>query len=613
VEKPAPTSIPTMLTRRRMSYLLIFLVTLVGKFLFASQFGLYEDDYLQILPFYGTRWDQVLGLVWNDLCTWPHGEPIGFAVADLHAYLVTRFDTLIIPYLLGLFLVALNGCLFYRLARTIASDFASLIAACVFVLYPADTSEQIIMNQPWQLMNLTIILLAFLLYRRRRIVSYGLGLCSLLIYEHFFFPFAAAPFLIERGERFSLRKCVSHGLYMALAGCCLILVRGFVGERRAQGVLTDPGQILWRIPSAIGIGLANSFQTIWSRSLDALLHGDFFSWSMIVLVAIYFLLALGWRSFIEPSAIVGYRSRQDWLIVAVGAVFAAAAGYVLSFRPDNYPPILNLGRLSGFNGPASIGVCLLIACGISMLLQYAAFGRSLFMFASVLVVGCLTVVGLYIQKIDYVESWAQQKSVLKQLLATSGSWKPDTTCIIDVDHSEAKQLETPGFSLTWLCFDLTYVPRYLIDFNALPTGRLPVGQTLQPSEAGYSQLTIRLLDRNLTYPRAIGYSKYSEVAVAQPGSVRLELTIADPLFRIFLKDGNFQLFRIRDRKLERVRDPIWSIADVQLRQDQAYDETRAPLPLSPVGKMLLGDVPLWPSVDGGRMYPTLVPFKDRTQ
>ena len=108
MENPAPISAPKELTPVRIRYLLIILISLIGKFLFASEFGLYEDDYLQILPFYGTRWDQVLGLIWSDLRTWPHGEPIGFAIADLHAYLVTRFDSLAVAYLLGFFLVAVG-------------------------------------------------------------------------------------------------------------------------------------------------------------------------------------------------------------------------------------------------------------------------------------------------------------------------------------------------------------------------------------------------------------------------------------------------------------------------------------------------------------------------
>jgi hypothetical protein len=186
-------------------------------------------------------------------------------------------------------------------------------------------------------------------------------------------------------------------------------------------------------------------------------------------------------------------------------------------------------------------------------------------------------------------------------------WRLSSHCV--------RYLDTPGFSLTWICFDLTYVPRYLIDFNALPVGRLPDGQPAQPSEAGYSQLSARLLNGNLTHPRAIGYSQsqYTEVAAAEPGCVRLGLRMADSPFRVFLRKGSFQLFRIRDQKLERVNDPLWSIAGFELKQDQSIDQTRAPLPLSPVGKNLLGDVPLWPSVHGGRMYPTQFPFKDLPQ
>jgi hypothetical protein len=610
VENPASISAPSILTPVRIKYLLIVLVSLIGKFLFASEFGFYEDDYLQILPFYGTRWDQVLGLIWSDLRTWPHGEPVGFAIADLHAYFVTRFSTLGVAYFLGFLLVALNGCLFYRFARRLGSDFAAFIAACVFVLYPVDTSEQIIMNQPWQLLNLTIVLLAFLCYRKRMILSYGLGLCSLLIYEHFFFPFAAAPFLIEKGDKFSLKRCLLHGLFIVSGASCMIVVRSLIGEQRAQGVLTDPGEILWKAPSAIGIGLTNCVVTTFTRIVDVLLHGDFLSWSIIFGVGLGFLFVLRTSILTGEAAIDGYRTRKDLLITVGGAIFAAAAGYVLAFRQDDYPPVLNLGRLSGFNAPASIGVCLLLACAITYALQADRWVSRVATLASVLMVGCLTAVGIYIQRVDYVASWAHQKNLLRQLMATSGTWKADTVCVIDLDHSDLKPVSTPGFSSSWLCFDLCYLPRYLIDFPELPKGSLPPGTTLQPSEGGYSQLSIRLLDGNMIYPRAIGYSRYMDTTKVESGSMRVDAMASDPLFRIFLKDGNFQLFEIHDQKLERVEKPTWTIANVELQQDSVSDPGRKPLPLSPAGKILLGETALWPSVDDGKQYPTTPPFKD---
>jgi hypothetical protein len=610
VENPASISAPSILTPVRIKYLLIVLVSLIGKFLFASEFGFYEDDYLQILPFYGTRWDQVLGLIWSDLRTWPHGEPVGFAIADLHAYFVTRFSTLAVPYLLGFLLVALNGCLFYRFARRLGSDFAAFIAACLFVLYPVDTSEQIIMNQPWQLLNLTIVLLAFLCYRKRMILSYGLGLCSLLIYEHFFFPFAAAPFLIEKGDKFSLKRCILHGVFIVSGASGVIVVRSLIGEHRAQGVLTDPGEVLWKVPSAIGIGLTNAVVTTFSRIVDVLLQGDFFSWSIIFGVGLALVLGLRSSTLSGEAAIDDYRARKDLLIAGGGAIFAAAAGYVLAFRPDDYPPVLNLGRLSGFNAPASIGVCLLVACGISYALQTGRMISRIVRWASVFLVGCLTAVGIYIQRVDYVASWAHQKDLLRQLMATSGTWKADTICVIDLDHSDLKPVSTPGFSSSWLCFDLCYLPRYLIDFPALPKGTLPPGTTLHPSEGGYSQLSIRLLDGNMIYPRAIGYSRYMDTTKMESGGMRVDAMASDPLFRIVLKDGNFQLFEIHDQKLQRVEKPTLTVGNAELRQDSVIDSGQRPLPLSRAGKILLGEPTLWPSVDGGKQYPTTLPFKD---
>jgi hypothetical protein len=290
------------------------------------------------LPAYQENlWDAIRD-AWGALRTWPHGEPIGFAIADLHAYFVTRFDTLSVAFLLGLILVALNGCLFYLLARRFIPDFEAFIAACVFVLYPADTSEQIIMNQPWQLLNLTLILLAFLFYRRNITVSYGLALCSLLTYEHFFFPFAAAPFFLERGERFSFKRCLSHAFFIAISATLMILVRDFIGEPRARDMTLSPGEVFAKIPTSVVLGLGNSIVTLFARISDALTDGSV-SWEIIILAGLSIALTIHRKNSVELDPASGEEPQYSWrqlLIATGGALFAAAAGYVLAFRPDNY-------------------------------------------------------------------------------------------------------------------------------------------------------------------------------------------------------------------------------------------------------------------------------------
>jgi hypothetical protein len=581
----SPTLVPGAIEGTKLKYLLILLIAFLGKFLFASGFGFYEDDYLQILPFYQLNLGDAIARAWFDLRVWPHGEPIGFAISDLHAYFVTRFDSLLPAFLLGLLLVALNGCLFYRLARRWFSDFPSFIAACVFVLYPADTSEQIIMNQPWQLMNLTFVLLAFLFYRKHIVLAYGLALCSLLTYEHFFFPFAAAPFLLERGERFSVKKCLSHGFFIVASATGMILTRNFIGESRAQDVLASPGQVFTKIPSAIALGLENSIGTLGARVSDSLFYGGISSYGIILMTA--FALVLVFRkksSGIEQPEEV--RTPRDLLIIAGGALFAAAAGYVLAFRPDDYPPILNLGRISGFNAPASIGVCILIGCIISVGLRLGPIIRETVAWLSVGVVGCLVAVGIYIQKVDYVDSWTQQRTLLQQLFATSNTWKPDTVLVIDLDNSDKRSVSTPGFPIYWLYADLAEVPAALMHITA------------------FQELT----KGKHACPVAVPYSRDVGSVIAEPGGVKLEWPSLRP---VHVQDGNFQLFQIHHGQLMRVQDPTWSIAGMELHQQVLSPTQQWPLPLSKAGMVLLHDQPresLWPSVDNGIMYPTTPPF-----
>jgi hypothetical protein len=594
---PSPAFIPWAVRGRNLRYLVIFVIAFVGKFLFASQFGFYEDDYLQILPAYQySLWDAI-STAWGDLQTWQHGEPIGFFIADLHAYFVTRFDTLLVGFLLGLILVALNGCLFYQLARRFLPDFPAFVAACVFVLYPADTSEQIIMNQPWQLMNLTLVLLAFLFYRRNITLSYGLALCSLLTYEHFFFPFAAAPFFLRRGERFSFKSCLSHAFFIVISATCLILVRDFIGDPRAREVTGSPGEVFTKIPTSIGLGLSNSVSTLFNRISDALVYGGSLSWGMTILTGLSVaLMFLRKNSADTVSENEPEHSWRQLLVVAAGALFAAAAGYALAFRPDNYPPILNLGRLSGFNAPASIGICILIGCAVTAISRLSAITREIVAWVSAGAVGALVAVGVYIQQVDYVASWDQQRSVLQQLFATSNTWNPDTVLVIDLDNSDLRSMSTPGFPVYWVTIDLSDVLSQLVHSYALR----------------------EFTKDHHASPIAIGYSREITSVVAEPGGVSLEMADHAP---IHVKDGNFQLFQVHDGRLTRVHDPVWAVANIQLHQQILQPTHEWPLPLSKAGTILLQNPPvsppfnggihlqaLWPSVGYGIMYPTNPPF-----
>jgi hypothetical protein len=583
---PSPAFIPWMVRGVKLRYLLIFAVAFVGKFWFASGFGFYEDDYLQILPFYALKLGDALQRAWFDLRTWPHGEPIGFAIADLHAYFVSRFDTLLVGFLLGLILVGLNGCLFYRLAKRFFPDFPAFIAACVFVLYPADTSEQIIMNQPWQVLNLTFVLLAFLFYRRNLTLSYGLALCSLLTYEHFFFPFAAAPFFLGRGERFSVKRCISHAFFIVISASALILTRDFIGEPRAREVTGSPGEILTKIPSSIGLGLSNSIETLFARVSDAIVHGSNVLWAITILVTISIVVVFRRRSSVELDGTNGNEPEHSWqdlLIIAGGALFAAAAGYVLAYRPANYPPILNLGRLSGFNAPASIGVCILVGCVITALSRLGAVVREIVVWVSTVAVGALVAAGVYIQQVDYVASWNQQRSLLQQLFATSNTWTPDSVLVIDLDNSDRKSMSTPGFPVYWVSVDLPDVVPQLMHPLALQ----------------------EFIKDHQACPIAVGYSRFMTPVAAEPGGVKLDMENHAP---IHVKDGNFQLFQIHQGRLIRVSDPIWSIAGVQLRQQSLQATRQWGVPLSKPGTILLQGYGLWPSVDNGIMYPTTPSF-----
>jgi hypothetical protein len=117
---------------------LIVFCVLIGNFLFTSEFGLYEDDHLFVLPAFSWSWQQCWNYVVHDFQSWPQGRPLGFALTKVVSYITAQFNTLLPGYLIGAGLIILNGYLLFKLLRPVIQFPGALTGALVLVLYPAD-------------------------------------------------------------------------------------------------------------------------------------------------------------------------------------------------------------------------------------------------------------------------------------------------------------------------------------------------------------------------------------------------------------------------------------------------------------------------------------------
>lgn len=429
----------------------LLLVAFLGLYLYVRRFGLYEDDYYFTVGPYLWNWATFKAYLSDAWHSWPQFRPLGFSLTYIITYATAQFGSLLPAYGLGLVLNATNGYLFYRLARKAVRHWIAFTAACVFVLYPADTSKAILMLRGFELANLTMVLSAILLYvNGRRGPAYLLACACLLTYEHFFLPFLLAPFVVEAGRRFSWKKFASHWAFCALLPAALMVARKLAGDVRSTAVIGAPGDALRRMMSACFIGPWTAVSTMVERPWDALLHSSLLQWSMIAVGAV----VVAWTALrVRPSGPSGARdgSGLGWLLA--GGLVCFALGYVIAILPENYPPVVNIGRLSGFNAPASVSACLFLAALAEWILVRTRLPERAAVWAAGIYVGLLISVGIQIQTTDYVASWRAQKQFWTTILATSGEWHPGTSILVDVNQAPKGSFDTIGFPRNWMVFD----------------------------------------------------------------------------------------------------------------------------------------------------------------
>jgi hypothetical protein len=59
----------------------------LANFIHAGSFGIYEDDYIMVLPTIGRSFPELLSVNWGHLFSWPQGRPIFWILADTWIWL----------------------------------------------------------------------------------------------------------------------------------------------------------------------------------------------------------------------------------------------------------------------------------------------------------------------------------------------------------------------------------------------------------------------------------------------------------------------------------------------------------------------------------------------
>lgn len=438
----------------------LLVVAFIGLYLFARHFGLYEDDYYFTVGPYLWNWATFKAYLADAWHSWPQFRPLGFSITYIITYATAQFDSLIPAYGLGLFLNTIIGYLFYRLARRTVRHWIAFAAACVFLLYPSDTSKAILMLRGFELVNLAMVLSAILLYVNGwRIPAYVLACGCLLTYEHFFLPFLVAPFLLAEGQRFNWRKFASHWVVCALLPAALMVARKLAGDTRSTAVFGAPADAIRRMATACLIGPRTALLAMAERPWDALIHSNLLQWCMIA-IGSAIVIWTGLR--VRPARSSANRTGDGLGWALAGGLICFGLGYVIAILPENYPPVVNIGRLSGFNAPASVSACLVLAVLAEWIVTRVRLIEKPAVCAAAIYVGLLVSTGIQVQITDYVASWRAQRQFWTTILATSGEWHPGTAILVDVNKAPKGSFDTIGFPGNWMVFDALMGTRSLI-------------------------------------------------------------------------------------------------------------------------------------------------------
>lgn len=557
-------------------------VGFAGHYVLMERFGLYEDDYFFTAPVYPWNAERVFTYVADAWRSWPQFRPLGFSLTYLVTWVTAQGESLTPAYLSGLGIQTLNAWLVYRLCARHTLRPAAFIAAAIFLLYPADTGRTLLMLRVFQHLNLTFILTALLLYSTRRTaLALVVASCSLLIYEHFYLGILVAPLLVTRLNPIDWLGLVRRYLLLALPPVALLVSRYFLGDSRAGDVVGSPLNAAGRSLQAMLIGPKTTLLSLSERPWDALRHSDTTQWIIVITVAVL-VAAVAWiirRT--EPAPIAENDNPRALITLSLLSLGCLMASYVLAIRPDNFPPVVNLGRLSGFNSPGSIACAITIAALLSLVLRFSRQWSIILLGTGGLYVGLLASFGYEVQRADYARHWDQQRNIWEPVLNTSNEWSEGMPIIIDMDSGDGSNFQTPGFSVYWLVYNAPW------GIDAF---------TKRPSSAGGST-------RAYGFTRTLGFTE-------ENGAAKLHVPPQDPLLRPHIADSKFILFTFQDGRLVRSFAP-WPLKNQSyLPKSLAAIDGHPPATMSRLHNMLFLrprsetiSPSTWPSYLRGRHYP----------
>jgi len=403
--------------------LILACVVLFSLYVRVADYGFYEDDYWGIVPWFKTPAAQMWNTTISHLETWPTGRPLNHILPKWFAWLGYHLAGVQGIYFLGFLIHSTNAFLLYILLRRLLGHWAAVLAGCLFVLLPIDTTRIFLLHSAHIHTSLTFLLAALLVSQTRYwLASFPIAGLSLLSYETAFLPFIVFPlFLLDRDKR------ISRGL-IHLAGCGLVLaivfaVRLHLGDARASSVVSGPGEMIWRMISSLWIGPETDLRTLAIAVIRAPHAQPPFAFLYAALVG--FLLLIAPRLIKERSSVLAEGlNRQKMIAVFLGGFAAWVFAYALTLT--NYPPTQETGRLTSTHTAAVFGLACLISAAAAYFRSFTKPSlRGIVTVLMSVFVGWLTLYSFRIQS-GFASAWTQERKFWRQVLELCPDITPNT-------------------------------------------------------------------------------------------------------------------------------------------------------------------------------------------
>jgi hypothetical protein len=560
--------------------LVVCIVVFIAHFIFLPDFGLYEDDLIYVLPTLKWHFSDWIYYLVTTVPTCPQGRPIFYALQPTLTFFLFKAGGLQLCHLFSGFIVAINGILAFFLFQRLISREAALVGALIFVLFPIDTSRQFLMHQGALLLPMTLLLGSLHLYvRERRVTATILASLLLLTYESFYLPFLVAPLLSKQRGAKLLKRCLVHGfVFFAVAGGVLV-IRNFLGEERARDTFQNGGNTISKIIQACIEGPGMGAKFLITRPIDAWRHSGPLEILLALFVfssTLFALWRLSTRTPRPPADFISSPPRNLGLVCAAG-VIAWSISYLLSFRPDYFPPIMSIGRLSGVHSGAALGAAITVGCCFQALngLPWRLL-RIVTLWAASFMIAGMAAFGVQIQRSEYVNYWDQQKRFLIGLFDEIRDVQDGDVVILEFSTDAQVIPATDGFGF----YDqVVYGPLVLPYFIKFP-------------------------DTWKLKPRIYTYWPPGTKAEETPEGLRLELPTWDSSLWPTLTRNNLIYLKVTASKLIRVTGGV-DICGRHLEARPSPTVTPGPLVWSDIFRNLIkpDDTKYWMTIREAVNYP----------